>query len=68
MTAVNVGGTVLVLESASHTTTESRVLAADQPQGSFALISERHDQHGDGHRRLGLRLLGGAGHAIMSGR
>jgi oligopeptidase B len=38
-------GKFLVLESASHTTTESRVLAADQPLGSFALISERHDQH-----------------------
>ena len=38
-------GKYLVVESASHTTTESRVLAADQPNGSFALISERHDQH-----------------------
>jgi oligopeptidase B len=38
-------GKFLVMESASHTTTESRVLAADQPNGSFALISERHDQH-----------------------
>ena len=38
-------GKFLVMESASHTTTESRVLAADQPNGSFALISERHDDH-----------------------
>jgi len=38
-------GKFLVVESASHTTTESRVLAADQPEGSFALISERHDDH-----------------------
>ncbi len=38
-------GKFLVMESASHITTESRVLAADQPHGSFALISERHDQH-----------------------
>ena len=38
-------GLFLVMESASHTTTESRVLAADQPHGSFALISERHDDH-----------------------
>jgi len=38
-------GKFLVMESASHTTTESRVLPADQPNGSFALISERHDQH-----------------------
>ncbi len=38
-------GKFLVIESASHTTTESRVLAADQPHGSFALISERHDDH-----------------------
>ncbi|MGC1460584.1 MAG: S9 family peptidase [Terracidiphilus sp.] len=38
-------GKFLVMESASHTTTESRVLAADQPEASFALISERHEQH-----------------------
>ena len=38
-------GKFLVMESASHTTTESRVLAADKPTGSFALISERHEQH-----------------------
>jgi oligopeptidase B len=38
-------GKFLVMESASHTTTESRILAADQPNGSFALISERHENH-----------------------
>ena len=38
-------GQFLVMESASHTTTESRVLPADQPHGSFALVSERHDEH-----------------------
>jgi oligopeptidase B len=38
-------GKFLVMESASHTTTESRVLAADQPNASFALISERHEDH-----------------------
>jgi oligopeptidase B len=35
----------MVLESASHTTTESHVLAADQPLGEFALISAREDEH-----------------------
>ncbi len=38
-------GKYLVMESASHTTTESWFLAADQPTGSFALISQRHDDH-----------------------
>jgi oligopeptidase B len=38
-------GKFLVLEAASHTTTESRVLAADQPGGSFTLISPREDEH-----------------------
>ena len=38
-------GKFLVLESASHTTTESWVLAADRPQGSFALICARQDEH-----------------------
>ncbi|MDR3436307.1 MAG: hypothetical protein P4L94_06750, partial [Telmatospirillum sp.] len=38
-------GKYLVMESASHTTTESWFLAADQPTASFALISERHDDH-----------------------
>jgi oligopeptidase B len=38
-------GKFLVVESASHTTTESQVLAADQPNGSFTLISARHDDH-----------------------
>jgi oligopeptidase B len=38
-------GKFLVLESASHITTESRVLPADQPDGSFTLISPREDAH-----------------------
>jgi hypothetical protein len=38
-------GKFLVLESASHTTTESRVLPADEPNGSFTLISPREDEH-----------------------
>lgn len=38
-------GSYLVLESGSHTTTESRVLRADDPSGSFALISPREDEH-----------------------
>jgi oligopeptidase B len=38
-------GKFLVVESASHTTNESRVLPADQPSGRFTLISERHDDH-----------------------
>jgi len=38
-------GKFLVLESASHTTTESWVLAADQPGGSFTLIAARDDEH-----------------------
>jgi oligopeptidase B len=38
-------GKFLVMESASHTTTESWVLAADQPEGAFTLISEREDEH-----------------------
>src|SRR5208283_1125989 len=33
----------LVFESSSHTTTESWVLAADQPEGKFSLISPRED-------------------------
>jgi oligopeptidase B len=35
----------LVLDSASHTTSESRVLAADQPAADFTLISPREDEH-----------------------
>jgi oligopeptidase B len=38
-------GKFIVLESASHTTTESRVLPADQPNGDFTLISAREDDH-----------------------
>ncbi|MGD0736104.1 MAG: S9 family peptidase [Terracidiphilus sp.] len=38
-------GKFLVLESASHITTESRVLPADQPNGEFTLISPREDDH-----------------------
>jgi len=38
-------GKYLVMESASHTTSESWVLAADQPTGSFSLICAREDEH-----------------------
>jgi oligopeptidase B len=38
-------GKFLVLESASHTTTESWVLAATEPEGAFTLISPRQDDH-----------------------
>ena len=38
-------GKFLVLESASHITSESRVLAADDPLGAFTLISPRQDEH-----------------------
>ena len=38
-------GKYLVLESASHTTTESWVLAAAEPEGAFTLISPRQDEH-----------------------
>ena len=38
-------GKFLVMQSASHTTTESWVLAADQPLGSFTLICPRQDEH-----------------------
>ncbi|HEY1159922.1 MAG TPA: prolyl oligopeptidase family serine peptidase, partial [Terracidiphilus sp.] len=38
-------GKFLVLESASHTTSESWVLPADEPNGSFTLISAREDEH-----------------------
>jgi oligopeptidase B len=38
-------GKFLVVESASHTTTESRVLPADDPLGAFTLISPRQDEH-----------------------
>jgi oligopeptidase B len=38
-------GKYLVMESASHTTSESWVLPSDDPAGSFALISPREDEH-----------------------
>jgi oligopeptidase B len=38
-------GAFVVLESASHTTTESRVLAAEDPLGTFTLICPREDEH-----------------------
>ncbi len=38
-------GKFLVLESASHTTTESHVLPAGQPTGDFTLICAREDEH-----------------------
>ena len=38
-------GKYIVLESASHITSECRVLAADQPDGAFALIAAREDDH-----------------------
>ena len=38
-------GKYMVLESASHTTSEARVLAADDPTGSFMVISAREDEH-----------------------
>jgi len=38
-------GKYLVLESASHTTSEARVLPADDPSGNFALICAREDEH-----------------------
>jgi oligopeptidase B len=38
-------GKFIILESGSHTTTECRVLPADQPSGEFILISPREDEH-----------------------
>ena len=38
-------GSYLVLESASHITTESRVLPAGDPFGEFAIIAPRQDEH-----------------------
>ncbi|MDE3186659.1 MAG: S9 family peptidase, partial [Acidobacteriota bacterium] len=38
-------GKYLVLESASHTTSESQVLPADQPLAEFTMISPREDEH-----------------------
>ncbi|HEY2861509.1 MAG TPA: S9 family peptidase [Terracidiphilus sp.] len=38
-------GAYILMESASHTTSESRYLPADQPEGEFRLICEREDEH-----------------------
>jgi oligopeptidase B len=38
-------GKFIVMESASHTTTESWVLPASEPEGEFTLISPREDEH-----------------------
>jgi oligopeptidase B len=38
-------GKYLVLQSASHTTSEARVLSADDPTGNFALICAREGEH-----------------------
>jgi oligopeptidase B len=38
-------GKYIILESASHITSECRVLAADNPTGSFTLIAAREDEH-----------------------
>jgi len=38
-------GKFLVLEAGSHTTTESRFLAADSPSGVWALVTPREDEH-----------------------
>jgi oligopeptidase B len=38
-------GKYLVMESASHTTTESWVLPAGEPEGQFTVISPRQDEH-----------------------
>ncbi len=38
-------GKYMVLEIASHTTSEARVLTADNPTGSFNVITAREDEH-----------------------
>ena len=38
-------GKFIVIESASHTTSEARVLAADNPTGAFRVIAPREDEH-----------------------
>jgi oligopeptidase B len=38
-------GKYMVLESASHTTSEVRVLKADDPTGEFRVIAPREDEH-----------------------
>jgi oligopeptidase B len=38
-------GKFIVVESGSHTTSEARVLRADDPSGIFAVIAPREDEH-----------------------
>jgi oligopeptidase B len=38
-------GKYIVVESASHTTSEARVLAANEPAANFQLIAAREDEH-----------------------
>jgi oligopeptidase B len=38
-------GKYIVLEAASHTTSEARVLAAAEPAGAFRVIAPREDEH-----------------------
>jgi oligopeptidase B len=38
-------GKFIVMESASHTTTESRVLPANEPEGEFRVLIPRRDEH-----------------------
>ena len=38
-------GKYIILESASHITSESRFLPADRPAGAFTLLSAREDEH-----------------------
>ena len=38
-------GKYIIVESASHTTSEARVLRADEPAGNFSLIAPREDEH-----------------------
>ena len=38
-------GKYIVVEAASHTTSEARVLRADEPAGAFSLIAPREDEH-----------------------
>src|SRR5206468_2521799 len=38
-------GKFLIMEAGSHTTTESRFLAADDPTGEWTLVAARQDEH-----------------------
>jgi oligopeptidase B len=38
-------GKYLILEAGSHTTSEARVLLASEPEGEFAVIAPREDEH-----------------------